>query len=242
MLNGPIGIFVDKNINLYLADCYNNRIQLFSFGAYNGTIVAGNGASSTILLQCPSDVKLDGNGYLFIVDQQNSRIIGSGPAGFQCIAGCTRTSGPASNQLNQPVTLSFDRYGNLYIADMLNNRIQKFLVSKDNCRSYNQPKFCSNATWDANAITFFESKITAPEPQDIFTNTNNTVYLITRDSGDIFITPEQNNDTLTLNISHSSKSRNSLFIMNNNDIYVEASTADYRIDKWISNTTSLIML
>ena len=32
MLDNPRGIFVDNNINLYIADCYNDRIQLFKNG------------------------------------------------------------------------------------------------------------------------------------------------------------------------------------------------------------------
>jgi hypothetical protein len=43
MLNYPGGIFVDLNFQLYVADCYNDRVQLFQSGQLNGTTVAVNG-------------------------------------------------------------------------------------------------------------------------------------------------------------------------------------------------------
>ena len=44
MLHGPVGIFVDINFDLYVADSFNNRVQKFSFGQGNGTTVIGNGS------------------------------------------------------------------------------------------------------------------------------------------------------------------------------------------------------
>ncbi len=40
-LNQPLGIFVDVNLDLYVADCRNNRVQLFRSGESNGITVAG---------------------------------------------------------------------------------------------------------------------------------------------------------------------------------------------------------
>ncbi|CAF4414903.1 unnamed protein product, partial [Adineta steineri] len=125
----PRGIFVDTNLNLYVADCGNDRVQLFLSGQVTATTVAGSTATGTISLDCPSDVALDGGGYLFIVDSNNNRIIGSGPNGFRCIIACTSTTGSASNQLSSPSTFSFDSYGNIYVTDQGNSRVQKFLIT-----------------------------------------------------------------------------------------------------------------
>ena len=62
MLNSPLGIFVDTNFDLYVADRNNNRIQLFRLGQINGITVAGStSANITISLNWPTNVILDGN-------------------------------------------------------------------------------------------------------------------------------------------------------------------------------------
>jgi len=127
MLNSAFGIFVDTNFDLYVADCYNNRIQLFRLGQINGITVAGNtSANLTISLYRPTYVILDGNKYLFITDGDNHRIIGSDENGFRCIVACSMLSGATSNQLSYPLSIAFDSFGNLFVADQSNNRIQKF--------------------------------------------------------------------------------------------------------------------
>jgi streptogramin lyase len=126
MLNTPNGIFVDQNFSLYVADCYNNRIQRFNQGQLNGTTVA----LGTITLSSPTAVILDGDGYLFIVDSGHSRIIGSGSTGFRCVVGCSG-SGNQSNQLNSPRSMAFDSYGNMFVVDTSNRRVQKFLLASN---------------------------------------------------------------------------------------------------------------
>jgi DNA-binding beta-propeller fold protein YncE len=110
-----------------VADCGNDRIQLFQPGELNGTTIAGTGAPNTIDLNCPSGVLLDGDDYLFIVDNGNHRIVGEGVFGFRCIVGCQR-QGSASYQLSNPQTMAFDRHGNIYVTDTGNSRVQKFLL------------------------------------------------------------------------------------------------------------------
>ena len=128
-LNYPQGIFVDLNLTLYVADSNNSRIQRFDVGQRNGTTVAINGLSSPIQLNYPTGVVVDGKGYLFIVDSGNHRIIGEGPNGFRCVAGCSNTSGMGNDQLSLPTSMSFDSYGNIYVTDTGNNRVQKFNLS-----------------------------------------------------------------------------------------------------------------
>ena len=135
-LNLPNGIFVDNNMTLYVADCMNNRVQRFRSDPYSGTTVAIYSASGNITLTCPRGVTLDSNGYLFIVDSSNNRIIGSGPAGFRCLVGCSGSGGAMANQLSSPRTLSFDSYGNIFVTDYNNNRIQKFFLDINQCSEY----------------------------------------------------------------------------------------------------------
>ncbi len=133
MLDNPRGIFVDINFDLYVADWANNRIQLFRSGQLSATTAVGSASlNPTIALNHPSGIVPDADGYLFIVDSWNCRVIGSGPNGFRCLVGCSG-GGSASNQLNYPYALRFDSYGNMFIADNHNNRIQKFLLLTNSC-------------------------------------------------------------------------------------------------------------
>jgi hypothetical protein len=100
-LDKPWGIFVDTSFNLYVADSGNNRIQFFPSGQLEGKTVAGNGAPNNLDLTLPTDVVLDAADYLYIADNENNRIIRSNRDGYQCIAGCSRTSGSGSNQFKK---------------------------------------------------------------------------------------------------------------------------------------------
>ena len=143
MLYYPHGIFVDINLDLYVADSDNNRIQLFRPGQLNAITVAGNESlNTTITLNYPTGIVLDADKYLFIVDRNNHRIVGSGPNGFRCLFGCFG-AGPASNQLLYPWSLSFDSHGNMFVTDNRNSRIQKFILSTNSCGTYKNILFNS---------------------------------------------------------------------------------------------------
>ena len=122
----PRGIFVDTNLDLYVADSGNNRIQRFRPNRLDAETIEIKGRTGTIQLNEPSAVVLDAEKHLFIVDFKNNRIIGSGPDNsFRCIVGCYG-SGSASNQLSGPINMAFDRHGNIFVVDQNNDRIQKF--------------------------------------------------------------------------------------------------------------------
>ncbi|CAF3845332.1 unnamed protein product [Adineta steineri] len=114
LLDYPWGIYVDTDFTLYVADCYNHRIQRFGFGELNGTTVAGGMASGTITLNYPTGIVLDGNGYLFIMDTGSYRIVASSSAGFRCVAGCSGSSGSTADKLNNACYMAFDTYGNIF--------------------------------------------------------------------------------------------------------------------------------
>ena len=133
-LSYPWGIFVTLSFDLYVADSANDRVQLFRSGELQGTTVAGNGSNqTTIRLWKPSGVVLDADGYLFIVDNLNHRIIGSDRWGFRCVVGCSGGGTSVVDQLNFPVTMNFDAGGNLLVMDTSNNRVQKFFLATNSC-------------------------------------------------------------------------------------------------------------
>ncbi|CAF3904384.1 unnamed protein product [Adineta steineri] len=150
-LTGPRGIFVDVNLDLYVTDCNNNRIQLFQSGERTGITVAGSESPKpTITLFRPTGVILDAEKYLFIVEMNNHRIVGSGLNGFRCLVGCNG-AGSQSNQLTFPYGFSFDHSGNMFVTDTSNDRIQKFKYLKRYCRTpvNIQLKYSSKLTDDS---------------------------------------------------------------------------------------------
>jgi hypothetical protein len=135
-LNRPHGIFVDDNFDLYVADCGNDRVQLFQSGQSDGiTIASSKSLTPTISLSCPTGIIFDGKKYFFIVDSDNHRILRLGSNGMRCVAGCYG-SGSQSTQLFSPSTLSFDRSGNMFVVDSGNHRIQKFEYSQNSCGKF----------------------------------------------------------------------------------------------------------
>ncbi|CAF4319476.1 unnamed protein product, partial [Adineta steineri] len=132
MLNSPQGIYVDSNLNIYIADSANNRIQFVQTGQLDGVTIVGNGSSANITLNYPTGIILDANGYLFIVDSYNHRIVASSYFGFRCIVGCSG-GGSTMYQLSFPQSIAFDSYGNIYVTDRNNSRVQQFALQTNNC-------------------------------------------------------------------------------------------------------------
>ena len=131
-LNNPQGVFVDRNLDFYVGDCGNDRVQKYRYGQRNGTTIVFTGPAASIALNCPSGITMDADGYLYIVDNANHRIIGEGPAGFRCIVACNG-AGSTAIGLNSPTLARFDTFGNLFVTDQNNNRIQIFTLLTNEC-------------------------------------------------------------------------------------------------------------
>ncbi|CAF3594515.1 unnamed protein product [Rotaria sp. Silwood1] len=133
-LSAPYGNFIDGNGALYIADAGNHRVQMWPAGATTGITVAGitgSPGSNSSQLRNPYSIIVDNNGYIYVADGGNSRIMKwttNYTAGGICVVGCTGVSGVAVNQLHTPRDLKFDASGNLYISDQANHRIQKFMI------------------------------------------------------------------------------------------------------------------
>ena len=145
-LKTPLGVTVDKFSNIYIADANNHCIRKVDGGTGIITTIAGNGTlgfsgdgglASLALVNHPSKVILDSIGNLYFTDEANNRVrkIMAGTNIIQTIAG-TGTFGysgdgglATSAQFSFPIGLAFDAIGNLYIADIFNNRIRKMAVS-----------------------------------------------------------------------------------------------------------------
>ncbi|CAF1467283.1 unnamed protein product [Adineta steineri] len=235
-LDEPMGIFVNVNLDLYVADCGNDRVQLFQLGQLHGITVAGSGSAyATISLRCPSGIVLDAMKHLFIVDSSNNRIVGSSTNGFRCLVGCYG-KGSQSNQLTIPFALSFDRFGNMFVIDNANDRIQKFqLLGEYHSPAFNQPQFCPTTKWNSNAITFADKSIVGKGPRNLFISTNNTIYVVNRETEQIIMW-EEGSVNPTKHISGSLKFLYSLFVTSNGDIFISEGLTNVRVSRWSSKT------
>ena len=134
MLDHPYGIFVDRNLNLYVADSFNNRIQCFAPGKLNATTIVGFGSYINVTLNTPTGIALDADNHLFIVDSYHHRIIRLIQREIRCLIGCSGESGTTESHLYNPHTMVFDSDGNMFVDDFNNNRIQKFFLLTNSCR------------------------------------------------------------------------------------------------------------
>ena len=118
-----IGIAVDADGYVYVADNGNHRIQKF---ASNGQFVTKWGSEGTGDGQFsnPSGLSVDGSGNIYVADSHSNRIQKFTSDG-QFITKWG-SQGTGDGQLNKVAGISIDVNGNVYVADMNNNRIQKF--------------------------------------------------------------------------------------------------------------------
>ncbi|CAF0889340.1 unnamed protein product [Didymodactylos carnosus] len=140
--NQPSGVYVDeRTLTVYIADTYNNRIQKWLENSTTGITVAGvedisSGTQQNRLQQPRSGLIVDQEGNLYISDTNNQRIqqwLVNAAEGRTIVGSEDGISGVDSNKLNTPMGIRFDWQYNLYVADSVNNRVQKFNLIDNGC-------------------------------------------------------------------------------------------------------------
>ena len=210
-LNHPSSVFVDSHGNLYVADEGNHRIQEFpaNSGGTNGITVAGGNfpGGDPNELYFPMSIWVDGNGYLYIADTYNSRIQRFPPGSTQATNGVTvagtNTPGSAANQLDHPTSVCVDQYGNVYVSDAGNNRIQKFPP---------------NSTSATNGVTI-SSPGSIINPQGVFVDAIGDIYVADYGHGQVLEFPPGSNGTSNGLMAASLTEPVGLFVDGNGDVY-----------------------
>jgi len=139
----PLGMAMDANGNLFIADVWNNRIRRVDAVSGLITTVAGGGCGQTAMgdggpatsacVHQPRDVAVDSAGDLFITDIPRNvirrvdvvsgiitTVAGNGTAGYSGDGGAA-----TSAELNDPRGVQVDSAGNLFISDTGNNVIRR---------------------------------------------------------------------------------------------------------------------
>ncbi|MCE7994007.1 MAG: Ig-like domain-containing protein [Roseivirga sp.] len=120
-LNGPLGLIIASNDDIYIADNLNGKIRKVSGGVVS-TVVSG--------LSAPNDVALDSNGDLIIVDSNDQTLLKYtiATSTLSTIAGGTSgnvdDTGTAA-RFNSPRSVVVDASDNMYVADYNNHSIRK---------------------------------------------------------------------------------------------------------------------
>ncbi len=137
-LQFPGDVASDAAGNLYIADSLNHRIRKVSAAGGIITTMAGNGIqgfsgdggpATSAALNTPYGVTVDAASNLYIADSQNDRIRKVSPSGvISTVAGggsALGDGGPATSASLGPLGVAVDAAGNLYIADVQNQRIRR---------------------------------------------------------------------------------------------------------------------
>ncbi len=132
-LSYPVGLHFDSVSNsLLIANFGANNIVRYVLGASSFIVIAGNinGSTGTTSTEFtgPIDVTLDPMGNLYVTDRDNHRIqfFYNGQSDGTTIAGITGLAGDNTTMLYEPWSVRLDHQLNLYVADSMNHRIQKF--------------------------------------------------------------------------------------------------------------------
>jgi hypothetical protein len=153
----PSGLFVDATGNVFIADSGNNVVR--EVLASNGFIqtVAGNNAAgpgysgdnaspTSAQLNNPNGVYVDGSANIFIADSGNNviREVVASTSKIQTIAGnfvagpgfSGDNGAPTSAQLNNPLGVTLDTAGNIFIADHNNNRVREVVNATSKIQTF----------------------------------------------------------------------------------------------------------
>ena len=169
----PVGVAVDAQGNMYVADSYNDRVLEYDaplapggdttadrvFGEPNFyTDTAPAPITSAITLYRPEAVAVGAQGQLFVADTVDSRVLEYvspltsrvadrvlGQPGFSSI---DPPFIPDASSLNDPQGLTVDLQGNLYVGDSGNNRVLEYdaplTTHAAAARVFGQPSFITD--------------------------------------------------------------------------------------------------
>lgn len=141
-INGPAGLAVDKDDNVYIAEIHNNVIRKIDAKTNIISTVAGCGIRSfcgdggpaiSAGLNGPEGVFVDGDSNIYIADTYNHRIrkVDSRTGIISTIAGCGEAGYNGDGikacdaMINTPAGVVVDKKGNVYFNDYKNDRVRK---------------------------------------------------------------------------------------------------------------------
>ncbi|CAM4911172.1 unnamed protein product [Rotaria socialis] len=154
-LNGPFGIYIDSTNAVFVVDRNNHRVQCWTSGSISGTTVAGTTGSAgpwPYQFSSPTSIAFDQYGYMYILDQGNSRV-------QKWFPGATYGTTVISASMSSPYGMRIDRLGNFFIADTSYQRILSFSLLCPPATTSPAPSttvmpipLCQTATWNSTYV------------------------------------------------------------------------------------------
>jgi tripartite motif-containing protein 71 len=127
----PRGVAFDASGNIYVADEWNHRVQIYSSdGTYQWTLGTGWG-TGPYQFKYPDGVAVDASGNTYVADSNNHRVqIYDSSRSYVATLGVTGAAGSDNAHFNEPNDVEVDASGNIYVADTWNGRVQVFNSSR----------------------------------------------------------------------------------------------------------------
>ncbi len=199
-LAGPTGLWIDRGNRLWVADTGNNRVVLFRFAATRGddnpaavvplgqpNLATASPTTSISGMNAPTGLTVDATGRLWVADSGNNRVLEfessstlatAAPATGVLGQATFDTSAPRSDQLGllDPVGVSVDSTGTLWVADRGNHRVLGYPSAgtisdgTNAARVIGQTDF--NVTTPGTTATAFSS------PSGVFADGTNNLWVL----------------------------------------------------------------
>ncbi len=148
LLFHPKGIAFPPGSNtLYIADSGNNAIRRLDPTSQEVDLITGNGNAgyaygnpASTMLNAPSDLVFDGSGNLFVCDSGNNAICKLDSSFYATVFAGPPTPTPTPGDVDgngttarfsNPVGISIDAAGNLFVADRNNYKVRKITPAAD---------------------------------------------------------------------------------------------------------------
>ena len=121
--NGPIGLAVDSQNSIYVADTYNDRIRKITADGFVTTVAGSagpgyrDGPAGNAQFDTPCGIVIKADGTLIVADTGNDKLRQISPARDVTTLGVTFDADPNRDWLRSPIGLAFTHDGFLYVTE-----------------------------------------------------------------------------------------------------------------------------
>lgn len=197
-INNPFGLVIGPDGALYWADFGSNRVLRLDLRTKLISVIAGNGTkgwagdggpAKEAMLSAPHEVRFDSKGNIYVaerdshvvryIDMKSGTIATAAGTGMRGYGG---DGGPANKaELAQPHSIALDKADNVYICDIVNNRVRR-IDAKTGVITTFAGTGASDATPDEAPLVGTPTR----GPRSIDLAPDGTMYLILREGNKVF--------------------------------------------------------